>query len=235
MKNWIRDFWKDLCGILRHAGSGLKQTSAAVYGAPALYRWGVLSSAILLVTTLIWSGRRFSEYGERPTLPEKKAPAEVVSTVRTLPIRELPKSFRRNTHQPAAGEGRTSLSISLVSFDPETDLVHVDDKRVWWESEHDKGDTEDDHIMHRAMELPLRQLIELVVARNGTLKVQDAYRPSGIHASTSLHQQGRAIDLTCDDLGLETLAKLCWVAGFDWVYYEAPRKGGHHVHCSVRP
>jgi len=151
------------------------------------------------------------------------------------PAREIPDRFPANTQMPASGEGAASLSIGRVPFDPDRDLLAVWDDRVWWESEHDEGDDEDDHIMHFAMEEPLRRLIELVDREKGTLKVQDAYRGAGIHARTSLHKQGRAIDLTCDELGLERLAKLTWAAGFDWVYYEAPKTGGHHIHASVRP
>ena len=51
---------------------------------------------------------------------------------------------------------------------------------------------------------------------------------------TSLHKEGRAIDVTCDQMPLEELAKLCWISGFDWVYYEARKGKGPHIHCSVR-
>ena len=119
-------------------------------------------------------------------------------------------------------------------FFPEYDLVRVEDDRVWWESEHDHGDTEDDHIMHRSMEEPCRRLIELVSQAGGKLKIQDAYRPSGIHSARSLHKEGRALDLTAEGISLEKLAKLCWAAGFDWVYYEVPKKSGVHIHASVR-
>ncbi len=151
------------------------------------------------------------------------------------PVREIPSRFPARKKMPARGEGATSRSIDQVSFNAKTDLVLVDDDRVWWESDNDKGDTENDHQVHRALETPLRRLIELVHAEGGTLKVQDSYRDQGIHSTRSLHKQGRAVDLTCDELGLERLAKLTWAAGFDWVYYEAPRKGGHHVHASVKP
>ena len=127
------------------------------------------------------------------------------------------------------------LQFEFIDFDPDRDLIEVDDRRVWWESEHDKNDTENDHLMHVAMEIPFRRLVEQVVKAGGTLKVQDAYRASGIHASRSLHKEGRGIDLTCDEIGLEKLAKLTWAAGFDWVLFEAPKKGGWHVHASVRP
>ena len=123
----------------------------------------------------------------------------------------------------------------MESFSPGRDLVHIEDTRVWWESDNDAGDDEDDHTIHRSMEAPLKALIELVSQRGATLKVQDTYRPSGVHNSRSLHKEGRAIDLTAKDMSLEELAKLCWVAGFDWVYYEAKAGSGSHVHCSVKP
>jgi hypothetical protein len=117
-------------------------------------------------------------------------------------------------------------------FSPGRDLTFIDDARVWWESDNDDGDNEDDHSIHKSLEIPLRRVIELVAARGATLKVQDAYRPAGIHNPRSLHKEGRAVDLTCDDMPLEDLAKLCWAAGFDWVYYET--RGGAHIHCSVK-
>ena len=108
---------------------------------------------------------------------------------------------------------------------------------MWWESDNDEaqGDTEDDHLVHYALEESLRRVIELVVQEGGTLEVHDAYRATGVHSPKSLHKQGRAVDLTCDELGLERLAILTWAAGFDWLYHEAPKRGGHHVHASVRP
>jgi len=136
---------------------------------------------------------------------------------------------------PGKREITYSLPIGTTPFRPEIDLVRVDDDRVWWESDHDKGDTEDDHLLHRAMEIPLRRLIELTTQAGGRLKVQDTYRATGVHVKKSLHKEGRAIDVTCDELGLEKLAKLCWASGFDWVFHEASSRGGAHVHASVRP
>jgi hypothetical protein len=150
------------------------------------------------------------------------------------PVREEPRRFLANTYRPKKREGVASGSINPKTFFPKYDLIRIDDPRVWWESEHDKGDTEDDHVMHRAMREPVLRLIELVHQHGGTLKVQDAYRATGVHAPRSLHREGRAIDVTCDELGLEKLAKLCWAAGFDWVYFEAPKRGGAHIHASVR-
>lgn len=150
------------------------------------------------------------------------------------PVRPMPDKFARDAHMPNRREGDVSGSVKDDGFSAGRDLVYVDDGRVWWESDHDTGDDECDHSMHRAAEIPLRRLIELVSQESATLKLQDAYRASGVHSSRSLHKEGRALDVTCNGMPLERLARLAWAAGFDWVYYEASSKGGPHVHCSVR-
>lgn len=151
------------------------------------------------------------------------------------PVRPIPSHFPPDTHLPPVNEAEASGSIDLSTFSPGRDLVHVDDDRAWWESDHDKkSDEEDDHTVHASVEIPLRRLIELVSAAGGTLEVHDAYRPTGIHNPRSLHKEGRAIDVTCDEMPMERLAGLCWAAGFDWVFHEASARSGAHVHCSVR-
>lgn len=171
-----------------------------------------------------WSGLAVGVYEAEPDpLPDL-----------TQPLREIPNRFPPRTRMPTRREVDASVAIDHVPFDPDLDLVRVEDDRVWWESDHDYGDDEDDHLVHFALEEPLRRLIELVDQAGGTLKVQDAYRAVGVHHPRSLHKQGRAVDLTCDELGLEELAKLTWAAGFDWVLYEVGG-GGHHIHASVRP
>ncbi len=191
----------------------------------------VLTAAIVIV----------SRVGIPPLAPPSEVPVRLPPAPQQsarplhLPVREIPNRFPAGTKMPPKREGTISISIHHVEFNPERDLVRVEDDRVWWESEHDWGDSEDDHLVHRVLEEPLRRVIELVTQEGGTLKVQDIYREKGIHSARSLHKQGRAVDLTCDELGLERVAKLAWAAGFDWVYYEAPKKGGHHVHASVKP
>jgi len=152
-----------------------------------------------------------------------------------LPVRAEPESFPPDTNWPRGREVLASGPIDPATFDPARDLVRIEDDRVWWESDHDgPDDTEDDHLVHAAAERPLRRLIELVCRMGGRLEVHDAYRPKGKHVVGSLHKEGRAVDVTCDELGLEKLAKMCWAAGFDWVFHEAKARQGAHVHCSVK-
>lgn len=170
---------------------------------------------------------------QEPTI-QAAANTSLHKTISYKPVRKIPEKFRKDTFMPPKPERDISGGRNAELFSPGRDLIYVDDKRVYWESDHDKNDTECDHSMHKAMEEPLRLLIELVCQKNGTLEVQDTYRASGIHNKRSLHKEGRAIDITCDELGLEKLACLAWAAGFDWVYYEASSRGGAHVHCSVK-
>ncbi len=164
--------------------------------------------------------------------PAESIPELAYNVPLDIQIRQQPKRFPLDTNMPPLREGRVSGSIDLSTFSPENDLVAVHDDRVWWESDNDTNDTEDDHMVHKSLEAPLRRVIELVCKNNGTLEVHDSYRETGIHNPKSLHKEGRAVDLTCDDFSMEKLAKICWAAGFDWVLYE--KKGGAHIHCSVR-
>lgn len=168
---------------------------------------------------------------------ESDTPAETneVSTAYVFHPRTPPDKFPRNSYLPNIREADASGPICFSRFSAGRDLIYVDDRRVWWESEHDKEyDDEDDHSMHYAIEAPFRRLVEYVCASNATLKVQECYRASGIHNRHSLHKEGRALDLTAEGMDLETLAKLAWMSGFDWVYYECPKRGGYHIHASVR-
>ena len=154
------------------------------------------------------------------------------------PVRDAPASFPPDSNMPRGKEIYASGPIDLATFDPKRDLIRFEDARVWFESDHDNtDDDEDDHLIHRAMEVPLKRLVNLLDKKGGKLKIQDTYRhaeSNRIHMVTSLHCEGRAIDLTCENASLSDLAKLCWQAGFDFVLYEVPRKSGVHLHCSVK-
>lgn len=165
---------------------------------------------------------------------------EPVSTRRAAPAaiprvpRKAPDRFPPGTHLPDCPEIEASGPINLESFSPEHDLVRMDNQEIWWESDHDGENSEDDHLMHRAVEPVLARLAQVVTARGATLKVHDAYRPhGGGHCATSLHKEGRAIDVTAEGLPLEELAKLCWMAEFDWVFNENMPNAAH-IHCSLR-
>jgi hypothetical protein len=230
---WCRDLVGDIVRMLALAG-GMVRRHLVSGGRHerTLRACGLALSLLTIGLTIIVVA--YVPLDFMPDIPPYEVEVPVVGLPLDQPVREMPARFPARTHKPNSGEGHASGSIGTVPFDPDADLVRIEDDRAWWESENDKHDTEDDHLFHRAMEEPMLRLIELVAQKGATLKVQDAYRAEGVHAARSLHKQGRAVDLTARDLSLEELAKLCWAAGFDWVYYEAPRRGGAHIHASVR-
>lgn len=154
------------------------------------------------------------------------------------PVRSAPASFPPDSNLPRGKEIYASGPIDLATFNPTNDLVRFEDPRVWFNSDTKRSaDKEDDHLIHRNMEVPLRRMVNLLAKRGGTLKIHDAYRPAEknkIHMTISLHCEGRAVDLTCEKISLSDLAKLAWQSGFDFVLYEKPVRSGVHLHCSVK-
>ncbi len=153
------------------------------------------------------------------------------------PVRPAPAVFPPDSNLPRGKEIYASGPIDLKTFSPTNDLIRFDDKRVWFESDHDRVREEDDHMIHRAVEVPLKRLVNLLEKTGGRLKLHEAYRAADknrIHLAYSLHCEGRAVDLTCEKTSLSDLAKLAWQSGFDFVLYEVPKSSGVHLHCSVK-
>ncbi|MDA3924799.1 MAG: hypothetical protein PF904_08895 [Kiritimatiellae bacterium] len=175
---------------------------------------------------------------DKKALSNKVAEADESVVDLFNPVRPAPASFPPDSNMPHGKESKNSGPIDLKTFDPQIDLVRFEDPRVWFESDHDKGDVEDDHMINCAVEIPLKRLVNLVEKKHGKLKVQEGYRAVNskkiIHLEKSLHREGRAVDLTSEGFSLSELAKLCWQAGFDFVLYEVPPRGGQHLHCSMK-
>ena len=202
--------------------------------------YGSIAVAILLLLAVLIR----SSCAKREELPEDLPEVDNTNVVivkmdpLTLPVRPMPERFRRDTSLPGPREINCSDPIDMETFSAGRDLVYVDDPRVYWESDNDSKemDVECDHTFNRAAEEPFRRLLNLLLKHHpgSTLEVQEAFRPTGIHVQRSLHREGRALDLTCDQIPLEELAKLCWAAGFDWVLYEHKKGTGPHIHASVK-
>jgi hypothetical protein len=196
------------------------------------------AGGLFLIFSIEGCGRRQTEEAAEPEGGAKvEQAAETVDLMN--PVRPAPASFPPNSNMPPGKESVNCGPVDLKTFDPERDLVRFEDARVWFESDHDgPEDDEDDHLIYRGMEIPLRRLVNLMEKRGAKLKVQDAYRALSskrmIHLENSLHREGRAVDLTAEGISLGELAKLCWQAGFDFVLYEAPKGVGSHLHCSVK-
>ena len=232
MRLWMRDIYREFRHFLKHMGIIPRERLRKLSKAD---RYFLLCSSVISILTL---GVALIVTGHTTDPRTWRLPGFDVTEPRvvdlTKPVRDIPVRFPANTHLPKRKEQVVSGPLNPRRFDPMKNLVCIEDPRVWWESDFDNNDVEDDHLVHETMEEPLRRLIELVTAAGGELKVQDAYREEGVHHDLSMHKEGRAVDLTCDEIGLEKLACLCWASGFDWVYYEAPKRGGAHIHCSVK-
>jgi hypothetical protein len=112
-------------------------------------------------------------------------------------------------------------------------LVKNKNPNIVFKSE--EANKDDDRTMTPRLNEKVNTLAELVQAEFPTIKLRitEAWDDSGIHAPTSRHLEGRAVDMTASDRDgrkLGRLAGLAVEAGFDWVFFE----DSLHVHASVK-
>lgn len=223
-------------GAKKPAGGKSKDGKAKAGGGS--HAWHVLLLAVIVAAFAFLSGIQYEQGREaRAVTPPAPAPApQSAAHVRPLdqPVRAAPAHFPPDSCLPAGKEFVACGPVNPATFSPGRDLMRFEDPRVWFESDHGHGHEDDDHTIHRCLEEPFRRLVELAAKRGAQIKDYDGYRPNGVHRNDSLHREGRAIDITAEGIPLEELAKLCWQAGFDWVFYENSVKSGAHIHCSVR-
>jgi hypothetical protein len=253
---------------LRHSATGSKNTNndVAFDNMAEIKRRAIIKAAIVpfvLVLGFCISIIIGSCQNEKPVAtdeekkPEKPVAVKSNTTAKPKsngvdlvnPVRPALEKFPRNSKMPNVKERDVCGEIVNGKFSAGRDLVYITDSRVWWESDYDgENDDECDHSMHRAMEIPFRRLVNLVESQTKwQLRVQETYRPDGVHSQKSLHKEGRALDVTlgykngeklktAEEMyaAYETLCKLAWQAGFDWVFYEYGSGTGPHVHASVK-
>lgn len=117
----------------------------------------------LLICACIEGCRKESPPPDGQKAPETETPSTEPPPDLHSPVRDAPASFPPDSNLPRGKEIYASGPIDLETFDPKRDLVRFEDPRVWFESDHDgPGDDEDDHLIHRAMEVPLRRLVNLL-------------------------------------------------------------------------
>jgi hypothetical protein len=94
---------------------------------------------------------------------------------------------------------------------------------------------DDDQIMTAKLSARVDALATLVLEEfpGLRLRITDAWDDSNVHAKTSRHLEGRAVDITTSDRDVKKLGRLAGLAiaaGFDWVFFEDKA----HVHASMR-
>lgn len=203
--------------------------SALVYG--VMWYPGVLPTLSDIGTT--WLGlavsATYAYFGLNPpgnTKPEdsKEPPADISTGDLVL-------------HQRVPDASEVASSGALVKrinrTDPEfAQLVSSQNAQIVFKDEEGTGA---DRIMSVRLMEKLDVLASAVAAEwSGVkLRVTEAWDEDGEHASTSLHYEGRAADLTVFPLDgdkLGRLGRLAVEAEFDWVFFE----DSSHIHVSVR-
>jgi hypothetical protein len=116
-------------------------------------------------------------------------------------------------------------------------LVRNDNPDIVFKSE--EADKDDDRRMTPKLNGRVNALSRLVQREfpGIKLRVTEAWDDSRVHANSSRHLEGRAVDITTSDrqrAKLGHLAGLAVEAGFDWVFFEDNSIRNAHVHASVK-
>lgn len=113
-------------------------------------------------------------------------------------------------------------------------LYHTNETEPW--------QLEEDRLVQASVMQPTSDFVGLINSDRNRVSdfwadvvfsINEAYDSTGGHGSTSLHYEGRAMDIqpiATDSDHLSRLAGLAWLAGFDWVYFENQA----HIHVSER-
>jgi Hedgehog amino-terminal signalling domain len=134
---------------------------------------------------------------------------------------------------PTASEAESSgAAVTSVDGSHLVDLVNSCSHNIVIKFE--EMDCSDARMTENARRKMLELAILVTAEWSGkvNLRVTEAWDTNNEHSNYSLHYEGRAIDITTDDLDLDKYRRLAGLAaevGFDWVYLESD-----HVHVSVR-
>jgi hypothetical protein len=145
-----------------------------------------------------------------------------------------PKVLAKGEYFPRVSEGEAVGSLDRRIVRGSRDFsAHVKNEAADIVFKDEEG-TGADRMMVPKLRARLNELSRLVKREWPAveLRVTEAWDENREHGATSVHYEGRAVDVTTSDLDPQRLGRLSGLAleaGFDWVYRERS-----HVHASVR-
>jgi hypothetical protein len=132
------------------------------------------------------------------------------------------------------GEAVGPFKAAILRGSPEfLQLIKNANQKIVFKSE--EANKDDDRMMTPRLDEKVNKLADLVEAEFPGLKLRitEAWDDGKIHAPTSRHLEGRAVDITMSDRDIDKLGRLAGLAveaGFDWVFFEDKL----HVHAYVK-
>lgn len=181
-----------------------------------------------------------------PGVVPTAAPTPTITPEAVCPLPDLPAGQHISASGSYTQTQTAAAGPMLCRIEPGScgyhHLVGNLDPEIVFKREEEPPLDREDILMHPAMLLPLYHLNELVLAEwkgDVRLRVTDAYDSLLEHdlgqpdenRKSSLHFEGRAIDLTTWPIEPDRYGRLCSLAhcaGFDWVHNE-----GDHCHAAI--